>query len=301
LQELDVAMMEFMDNLFIDGRPSSDATKLKAALDARHDLALRTGTLSLPRYRFALKELRKRNPSQHRLPVPEELNFAISGFMLHRKKKSMALRNCLDFSGYFRPSESQGLRTQDLIVPADVSATQMQKHVVIISAFEKGVPTKTGSYDETIILDDERCQVLGPLLEEMVQEREKQESSDEEGEDVEDIPLWDFSAAEFRRTWLEAVDHFGVSALFGTPYQNRHGGASRDRWLKLRSMEAVKKRGRWAQVSSLLRYEKSGKVQQVLNGMGKEVLRYGETLRSNFGKYVRSGTAPAPPKGAKVQ
>ena len=43
LQEVDIALTEYTDCLFVDGRPESDATNMKAALESLHPLALRIG------------------------------------------------------------------------------------------------------------------------------------------------------------------------------------------------------------------------------------------------------------------
>ena len=52
-----------------------------------------------------------------------------------------------------------------------------------------------------------------------------------------------------------------------SPYQCRHGGPSRDRLVKLRTLAEIKKRGRWDTDSSVRIYEKAGRIQQTLRGV----------------------------------
>jgi len=287
--------------LYLDARPASDGSKMKAALDALHPVALRRGPLVLPRFRYAMKELQKRAPARHRLAVPEELCFATCGRLLSQGKVGMALKNATDFSCYLRPGESMSLRTLDLVIPADFAQAKVnQRHVLLLAPFEREQPTKTGAYDEAVILDDSRCPHLGVLLEEFMVKRLEKRKMDMDSDDG-TVNLWDFSGQEFKAAWGEVTELFHISDLYASPYQNRHGGVSRDRLMKLRSLAECRDRGRWAQDSTLKCYEKSARLQEVLNSLGPELLRYGEKIRQHFASYVRSGTAPKPPPAGRTR
>lgn len=74
-----------------------------------------------------------------------------------------------------------------------------------------------------------------------------------------------FSAQKFLQKWRACVQILEVQDVAHSPYQNRHGGASRDMLLKLRSVQAINQRGRWATDVSARIYSKPGKFQQIIN------------------------------------
>ena len=169
----------------------------------------------------------------------------------------------------------------------------MQKHAIILFPFEVGRSSKTGQFDDTVVLDDTRLPTLGLLLEEQAAKQRKLWNVTEDTD--EGVPLWNFSPGEYRQVWKAAVEHFGVQDKFVTPYQNRHGGVSRDRWMKLRSLSEAQSRGRWASSTSLKFYEKSGRLQEVLNFLGDRIMKYGDSIRRDFPRCIQSGSAGTPP------
>lgn len=85
-----------------------------------------------------------------------------------------------------------------------------------------------------------------------------------------------------------------------SPYQNRHGGASRDHLKKLRSIPEIQRRGRWSSDMSARIYDKPGRLQQTLNVFGEKYAALGEALQCNFGIYYQSG-CQALPKHLRLQ
>ena len=77
--------------------------------------------------------------------------------------------------------------------------------------------------------------------------------------------------------------HLEVEDVAKRRYQNRHGGASRDHLIKIRSVQAIQRRRRWASHSSARIYDKPGRLQQVLNKHGGRLRVFGEAVRQNFG------------------
>ena len=299
LEEVDIAMTEYTDCLFVDARPASDATKMKAALESLHPLALRTGPLTLPHFKLSLKELKKRMPQNHRLAIPEELCFAISGKMAQDGKQEMALKNAMDFSGYLRPSESMGLRTVDVIRPVDQTQSKlMRRHVLLLAPFEVGTPTKVGEYDAAVIMDDSRLESLGTLVERQARLRLLGAGLTPESDDG-SVKLWGFSTKDFRDEWCRNVSFFHMEKEFVTPYQNRHGGISRDRLLRLRSVPEVIARARWSSTGSIKHYEKSARLQEVTNKLGRDVRDYGEYVRKHFSICIRKGLKGKAPAGQR--
>ena len=111
--------------------------------------------------------------------------------------------------------------------------------------------------------------------------------------------MWDFSAKQYLQVWRDAVTVLGVEDLAKSPYQNRHGGASRDSLLKLRSVASIQRRGRWAVDSSARIYDKPGRLQQCVNKHSGHWLSFGEKVRLGFAELHQSGTCQLPPAAQK--
>ena len=127
---------------------------------------------------------------------------------------------------------------------------------------------------------------LGRLMVEESKKREKKFSCE--------ASMWDFDAKKYLKVWRACVEALDVQELAISPYQNRHGGASRDHLMKLRSVPAIQRRGRWASDSSARIYDKPGRLQQVLNRFSQDLQPFGELVRTNFTAYYQGGRVPLP-------
>ncbi|CAJ1446249.1 unnamed protein product, partial [Effrenium voratum] len=277
--ELDEALCDYSDFLYLEGEGHDSGEKLKAALEFERPEAARRGELHLPRFRRAMKGWRKMSPSQTRLPMIEFVKGAISAVMLAMGWKEMALYNEISFSTYARPGELLKVHAVDV-----VKKNQHYDHdVIILSPFERSESSKAGIYDEVLILDDVRMQCLGPLVVQYARGREAQHG--------EVCPLWSFSASQYLRVWRASVKSLGVEDLAISPYQNRHGGASRDHLLRLRSVQAIQRRGRWAADASARIYDKPGRLQQAVNSVSDKYLTLGEDVPQFYKVFPRYWTS----------
>ena len=93
-------------------------------------------------------------------------------------------------------------------------------------------------------------------------------------EDTGDVALRGFRAKELLAAWDAAVRRLRLDFCIECAYQLRHGGASRDRLLNLRTNSEIQRRGQWAQPPSLRIYEKPGRLQQILHQTSPRVLEY---------------------------
>ena len=94
------------------------------------------------------------------------------------------------------------------------------------------------------------------------------------GETLADRPLADWTAA-----FLRIATRLGVP--LETPavlYRLRHGGASHDVALQLRSLAEVRKRGCWRSDSSVARYAKPARLSHQLLAVGGQSLARGQAL-----------------------
>ena len=210
--------------------------------------------------------------------VPQELH----QWFDHQGWHEMALFNEVTFSTYARPGEMMRVMAVDVVQKND----QYHHHVIVLSPFERGISSKTSIFDEVLVLDDTRMPELGDLVVDWAKERIQQEG--------EEASLWSFRAEQFLKVWRACVQVLEVSDIAVSPYQNRHGGASRDHLLKLRSIPSIQRRGRWATDTSARIYDKPGRLQQLLNTIGKELSPFGEKIRKDFPKWFRGSSFQIP-------
>lgn len=282
IEQLDEALCEYADHEYLNGEAAHCGEKLQAALEYERPEFSRTGSLTLPRFRRCMKGWRKMAPTQTRLPMPEFMKTAISAVFLQWNFKEEALYNEVTFSTYSRPGEMLKVHAVDVVPPN----RDFERCVIVLGPMERGESSKVGIYDEVLILDDVRCPWLPTLLLQHSQQQIKQLGQE--------APLWNFSARQYLVKWRRAVEVLGFGEVATTPYQNRHGGASRDHSKKLRSVAAIQRRGRWASDSSARIYDKPGRMQQVINQFGNSLQDLGEEVRRNFNTYFRSGTGQLP-------
>jgi hypothetical protein len=272
-KELDEALCDFADHLYLNGEGNDAGQKLKAAIEFVRPEAMRKGELHLPRFKRSLKGWRKLAPSQTRLPMIEFVKSSISAIMLHTGHRMMALFNELTFSTYARPGEMMKIQAVDVVE----RNRQFHHHVVVVAPFEREESSKSGIYDEVLILDDSRMMGLGDIV-----VAESKKALKERGDEAK---MWSFSAAQYLKVWRACVQVLQVEAVAESPYQNRHGGASRDHLLKLRSVAEIQRRGRWAADASARVYDKPGRLQQIINKFSSKLEPLGEETRKNFTSY----------------
>lgn len=98
----DINVADYMDLLFLEGRPMKEGEKLVASMEY-HNPKLR-GVLT--RSRRALKGWRKERPPGSRAPLPKLIAYGIAMKFLAAGKREQALKVVLDFDAYMRPGES---------------------------------------------------------------------------------------------------------------------------------------------------------------------------------------------------
>ena len=227
--------------------------------------------------------------------MPEPAMFAMTGAMLARHHTEAALINVLSFSCYLRPSESLGVMTMDLVEAAPEYGDMMGTPVLILAPFERQKPTKTGVFDQVVLLNDTAILNLNDAIF-WWKKNALLRNGFTVASDPGHVRMWDLHPAEYLKQWKLAAADCNLSQIAESPYQNRHGGASRDRARRLRTPEEVQRRGRWAASSSMDWYDKPGRVQELIGKMPMELKDYAQKIRDSFARYVQSGiTPPMPP------
>ena len=73
--------------------------------------------------------------------------------MLFRGYREMALAVMVSFSGYLRPSELTSLLASQVVEPQEFGGAHFRHLAIVLHHFSGLVPSKTGVYDESVLLD----------------------------------------------------------------------------------------------------------------------------------------------------
>lgn len=172
-----------------------------------------------------------------------------------------------------------------MVPPMPRFGAEYRSWSLVLGPRDRGTPTKTGIYDDAVILDHEELAWIGPLLSGLVARHPGLE------------PLWDFDEHEFRTAFARAAELSGLRHLHLTPYHLRHAGPSWDALRRRRSQREIQRRGRWASALSVQRYERSSRVVAVLQDLPSPVLDYLKACEARLSSIVL-GTTPVPARPA---
>ena len=280
LKELDLAGVEFLDFCFLEGRRADVAEKYLAAITYNRTDVARAPKEALARTRRAVKGFVKLAPHRSRIPLSWEWVTGIAVKLLMEKEWEAAVMLLLIFDTYARPSAITRMRTEDLLAP--VRATGLQRWALLLSPQERELPTKTGTFDETVVVSGLDVN-LSECMRRLKSSRDPQE------------PLFSIGAAGFKAAFSQAAECLGLGDWKLMGYQARHGGATRDILLQRRTLEEVRKRGHWHTYTSVRRYEKSGRVQKVLADSPSGLLEWCQKVGDALPKLLRGSRAAVPP------
>ena len=212
---------------------------------------------------------------------------ALIGAMLWRKQRKAALYALLMFVLYLRPGEALTMTSDQMVPPmtAAAGAAHLAAWGFIIGPSLLGEPSKTGVYDESVLLDWPELAFLDPLLRTLWR-----------------LPqgrlVWGFDALEFGRIFKQAILDVGLQCLAPVPYTLRHGGASHDILMKRRTIEAIKTRGRWRSDASVARYQKAARALQELNRLGPKTLAFARQVEERLPQLMLGRLPPTKPPRA---
>ena len=269
-----IAMLEFLDCMFLDGCSHSDGSKLLASVEHLVP-TVKEEAYMIQRVKRALRGWDKRAPAASRLPPPVWLVMAFIGDLIYLGCWNRAQCVLTHFLTYLRPGELIDLDFGQLIAPHESSLGGPYWAILLHPV--GGVGSKVGEHDESLILDTPGYEFIGNHLQRLKDRRP--------------ILLWEWNLAEYNA----ALDNFSkaakVEAFNLVPYSMRHAGASHDVLAKVRSIAEVKLRGRWRSDSSLQRYSKPAQSQQMAHELPPEVAAFGKLTQESLDKWL-SGTVP---------
>jgi hypothetical protein len=241
---LDHSIVEYMRQQYEDGHQSWEGSYLVFG----YQLLRYTGVDSacLPESKKALKGWKTGAPGKMRLPFPEEVVLDVADFAVESQQGEAALAIALQLDGYFRPSEAIYLTAGQIMPPARKAGKAYAKAWGVVLAPSEGEkPTKTGHFDDSVLIGDIQHEWLGPMLETIVR-----------GKKPEDRIFPSLTLASYERLFRDAMQKRFNNCIHATPHSVRHSGPSNDRFHKRRSLLQIQKRGRWASPKSVARYEK---------------------------------------------
>ncbi|CAK0906068.1 unnamed protein product, partial [Prorocentrum cordatum] len=259
-EDVDAAAVDYLDAIYLQGYEASSGDKLLGALKFMRSGGPRPLALPLTRMRRALRGFRKAAPGASRFGLPWEWTAAIAGTLLATKRRGAALRLLAAHDAYSRPGEITDLQVGDVVLPAP-RLRGYHRLCLVMRPEERGQPRKTGSFDDTVSVEDLDAHISTHLVQ-LARGRDPSEK------------LFRLSISQCKDAFEDAADLVGLAAEQLCTYQVRHGGASRDAMLKRRGLSEIQKRGGWKTFNSVRRYEKFGKVQQAINRTPSDTLTY---------------------------
>ena len=277
-EQLVHCVLDFLDFLFFKGHPVDDGKKLLSALKFNR-LEFRPGNL-LQTHRIdrALRGWNRHSIPRRRLPMPFHAMMAIVGHMVAAGRLWSAIALMLAFHLYLRPGEWYSLRSENLIPPAPLAG--LPCWTINLALEEHGKPSKSGKFDEALLLDLPHHQVLNPFLRKLHKLRK--------GNDT----LWIYTQANMIKQLTEATSDLGLQPLQLEWYCARHGGASHDLAMKFRNVSDIKRRLRHASDLTVRHYERSGKLARAVHLMPKVTLDFGIRIGKELGSILASQRVP---------
>ncbi|CAK0815965.1 unnamed protein product, partial [Prorocentrum cordatum] len=247
--QFDQDVSDWMNEQYMEGYDHWRGSNLMAAIAWADPRLGRVGGHGLPLSRQALKGWRNLTPAASRLPLPAEVVFAIAMELMVMDRWDMALCTMLPLVFLMRPGDWRTVRVEHLAPPAVGGSRGLARWSLVLHPLEDegSLPSKTGEFDESLLLDLDEDQWLAPLCQRLVLGRDPQE------------PLFAFSQAEFARCFKMA----GAKLLLQRPPPPcilRHSGASRDFAEQRRTLVGTQRRGRWRTDASARRYEGGGRL-----------------------------------------
>ncbi|CAE8586489.1 unnamed protein product [Polarella glacialis] len=145
---------KFMDHLFFEGEQTASGDYLLASILHHLPHLGRGGKRCLPKCRLALRGWGKLAPCRARLPLPWELVGAIACLMASSHGPLMAIITVLSFHAYLRPGVAGALRWRQLCPPVPGGSGPQALWSLTLRPREFETPSKTGTWDETLLLGD---------------------------------------------------------------------------------------------------------------------------------------------------
>ena len=148
---------------------------------------------------------------------------------------------------YLRPSEVLGFTRQMVVRPL---ASRAKCWGVVLAPQELAVPTKTGTFDDCVLLDTCSREYLNGVLKKLYSKTKAPG----------DFLFPGLSLSQYNKNIAAACSELQLQKLRLTAHGLRRAGPSTDSFHKVRTAPLIQQRGRWQSLSSVARYQKPGRV-----------------------------------------
>lgn len=239
--DIDSALVKYFNQKFLEGEQSHFGDYTMASLMDHDPSFSKMGDKKVPRAWRCLRGWRRLCPSRSRLALPLPVWCGISWRMIQRGHLQKAIFNLVQLSSYHRPGTLLKLRKIGLVKP---TAGITRNWSLVTSLSETMDVSKTGTKDDSILLDSDYIQFLNPYLSQISKGNKTS-------------MVWSFNYAEYLSVFHLCCKDLKIELV---PYQARHSGPSIDRAKNVRTQEEVRKRGGWLSRQSVARYEKAGRL-----------------------------------------
>ena len=171
-------------------------------------------------------------PGRSRPPIPFLIAQALARRQIDTGHILMGILTMLLFESYARISEALGLRAYQVVEPTAGTKIGVAQFVgILLAPQEEEEVTKTGAQDVSIMLDLPKH---APLAKALLARRELLEDRE---------MMFPFTYDEYRRSFMKSAAHLNLECIHPTIHGLRHGGASNDRALGLRTAMTAQPRG----------------------------------------------------------
>ena len=232
--ELDMALLEFFDHLFMEEEPLDQGTKTLAAVGHHRPRYHRSGrTGLLPRARRALQGWQRIAPLPTRLPLPWIAVAGIAMVLAIEGRPKAAVAVMVGADAYLRPGEIRGILPEDVVARRGEAGMAYSFTSLLLNPEKRGIQTKTHQFDDSVIFDSKGREWIGDALQIAANSTLNKQ------------PVFDYTPAKFNTLFREAGAKIGLAEHDLVPYLLRHTGPSHDYLSKTRSLADIKRRGRW--------------------------------------------------------
>jgi len=146
------------------------------------------------------------------------------------------------------------------------------------------MPSKTGEFDESVIIDRDKYSFILPAMADLKATRRDEEL----------LFHGPTLQSAFRRAAIELdLMKIGIKNV----YQLRHGGASHEAMAQLRDSEGIRDKGQWKSKASVRRYRKGGRVAEVTSRMTSQQQKCGEKILGCLSSILTGSLPPLPDPG----
>ena len=268
-RQIDEALCKYADEQFCDGIGASVGERLLSAWCNEFPEHVPG---QFPLYLRALRGWRRMRPKFSRHPLPWPFAVTCAYHILTQTEGGLAgcVALLLLFDAYLRPYELFGLRRCDVVRPVPAQPY----YCLIVCPRDALKPSKTHTYDDSVVLDTPDRTLLLPVLEHFLMTCAGPPHSTE--------PLFNFTHSDLLRWFKVGMTWLSLDPWAFSLYSCRHGGPSEDFSRRVRDLNCIQRRGRWACDQSVRRYQQTGRLHVVYARAPPSVLSLCLQVTSHF-------------------